>query len=197
MSYEINSWPSSSSAGRRPAILVRLFPLTVLPVLCFACLGCGNSEVSAPPSFADVSPPASQPAENNSTNEDSLDSVLNLIKAGDTDAAIEQFVANTQGNWIASTNLEEFRVSESQLADMETDEQTRLQQQFIDRVGEIKSLARAVMDRAKEAKQRGDEETARRYIDAVNRFGEELRDADVATIFQQTGNALSKALIPD
>jgi uncharacterized protein HemY len=49
-----------------------------------------------------------------------------------------------------------------------------------------------VIDRANAAKQRGDLETATRYLEAVNRLGRELRDADTVTVYQQTGKALAE-----
>ncbi len=42
-----------------------------------------------------------------------------------------------------------------------------------------------------EARKRGDDETAKRYVAALNRFGEQLRDANTVTVFKQTGKALA------
>jgi hypothetical protein len=83
-------------------------------------------------------------------------------------------------------------MSEAAFAEVDRAEKSRLQQQFIDRVVEIKGFARTVIDRANAAKQRGDLETATRYLEAVNRLGRELRDADTVTVYQQTGKALAE-----
>lgn len=70
-------------------------------------------------------------------------------------------------------------------------EKARLQQQFIDRVGEIKRFARTVIDRANDAKKKRDKETAARYLEADHRLGRQLRDSDTVNVFQQTGKALA------
>jgi hypothetical protein len=49
-----------------------------------------------------------------------------------------------------------------------------------------------VIDRAKAAKKDGDNATADRYLEAVNRFGRQLRDYDTVLIFQQAGKALAE-----
>ncbi|MEY3457283.1 MAG: hypothetical protein RL215_440, partial [Planctomycetota bacterium] len=107
------------------------------------------------------------------------------------------FVSGAADNWIESTGLEDLRMSEAAFAEADRAEKSRLQQQFIDRVGEIKNFARAVLDRAKAARQRGDLETATRYLEAVNRFGRELRDADTVTVYQQLGKALAEVKLSE
>jgi hypothetical protein len=82
-------------------------------------------------------------------------------------------------------------MSEASFMELDRDEKNRFQQKFIDRVGEIKGLAGKVMERANDAKKKGDTVTAELYLQAVNRLGRQLRDADTVLVFQQTGKALA------
>ncbi len=75
--------------------------------------------------------------------------------------------------------------------ELDRDEKNRFQQKFIDRVVELKGFAGIVLDRANEAKKKGDTVTAELYLQAVNRLGRQLRDADTVLVFQQTGKALA------
>ena len=170
-------------ASRRGSTAI-MFSATLI-----ACIGCGDSKVPVAPSPAPSSVSASQPADAKS---DLLADILQQAKIGDVDAAIQQFVYGAPDNWIESTGLEDLRMSEAAFAEVDRAEKSRLQQQFIDRVVEIKGFARTVIDRANAAKQRGDLETATRYLEAVNRLGRELRDADTVTVYQQTGKALAE-----
>lgn len=154
-----------------------------------ACAGCGDSKTTVPPSSTSGNPAVS-PATDTKTV--ALADVLERAKAGDIEKAIEQFVSSAPDHWIESTLLEDLRVSEASFVKLDRDEQNRLQQQFIDRVQEIKSFTRIVMDRANEARQKGDNATAERYLEAVNRLGRQLRDSDTVTVFQQTGKALAE-----
>ncbi len=74
---------------------------------------------------------------------------------------------------------------------------SQLQEQFIQRAAELKGLAHTVMDRALEAKEEGDDETARRYVEAVNRFGNQLRNADTVSVLKQVGSALANATLDE
>jgi hypothetical protein len=186
--------PLSRSIGlvsRRP---VRRFAILRSTVIVFsatliACMGCGESKGPVSPSPEPSSVSNSPQAEAKS---DVLADILQRAKAGDVDTAIQQFVSGAPDNWIESTGLEDLRMSEAAFAKVDAAEKSRLQQQFIDRVGEIKGFARTVIDRANAAKQKGDMETATRYLEAVNRLGRELRDADIVTVYQQTGEALAE-----
>lgn len=168
----------------------------ILSAVLFACSGCGDSKAPVPPAppTGPVPLAATPPAE---AKTDPLADVLGLAKTGDIDAAIRQFVSNAPDNWFESTSLVPLRMSEADFAAADRAEKVRLQQQLIDRVGEIKGFARTVMDRANEAKKRGDQETAHRYLDAVNRFGRQLRDSDAVITFQQTGNALANMTLSE
>lgn len=88
-------------------------------------------------------------------------------------------------------------MSEAAFGKLDRAEKDRFQQQFIDRVGEIKALTRAVMDRANDARKNGDTATAERYLEAVNRLGRQLRDSDTVTVFQQTGKALAEVKLSE
>ncbi len=65
------------------------------------------------------------------------------------------------------------------------------------RIGEIKGFARTVVDRANDAKRKGDKATAERYLEAVNRLGRQLRDSDTVILFQQTGKALAEVKLSE
>jgi hypothetical protein len=88
-------------------------------------------------------------------------------------------------------------MSEASFANLDPAEKSRFQQQFIDRVGEIKGFTRTVMDRANDARQKGDTETAKRYLEAVNCLGRQLRDSDTVIVFQQTGKALAEVKLSE
>lgn len=171
--------------------LPRLRGLTaiLLSWMLIACVGCGDSKVPVAPTTVPASTVASPSAE---TTADSLADILQRAKAGDIESAIQRFVYGATDNWIQSTALEELRMSEASFAKLDRVEKARLQQQIIDRVGEIKGFARTVMDRANDAKKRGDKETAERYLEAVHRLGRQLRDSDTMTMFQQFGKAMAE-----
>lgn len=160
----------------------------LLSSMLIACVGCGDSKVPVAPASAPASTVASPSAE---TTADSLADILQRAKAGDIESAIQRFVSNAPDNWIQSTALEDVRMSEASFAKLDRVEKARLQQQIIDRVGEIKGFVRTVMDRANDAKKKGDKETAERYLEAVHRLGRQLRDSDTMTMFQQFGKALA------
>ena len=172
--------PLAATTTSHHLVNPRISALLILSTVLLACSGCGDSKA-----------PVATTPQVEFDRTDPLADVLRFAKAGDIDVAIEQFVASAPDNWLESTALEEFRVSEADFVALDRAEKTRLQQQFIDRVGEIKGFVRTVIDRAKEARNRGDEETAQQYLDAVHRFGQQLRDSDTAIIFQQTGHALA------
>ncbi len=162
-------------------------------VLFFATLvshvGCDDSRVPNNPSAKPESINSSRSAEDSA---ESLEDILQLAKTGEIDAAVQRFVSAAPNNWIESSALEDLRISEATFVTLGRSEKARLQEQFIERVGEIKSFARTVMDRANQAKQQGDQENAARYVEAVNRLGRQLRDSGAAKIFQQTGKALAE-----
>jgi hypothetical protein len=160
----------------------------ILSSTLIACAGCTDSNV--PPSSASTpgSPAASPSAESKA---DALAELLQQAKTGDIDIAIQRFVSDAPDNWIESTALEDLRMSEASFMELDRDEKNRFQQKFIDRVGEIKGLAGKVMERANDAKKKGDTVTAELYLQAVNRLGRQLRDADTVLVFQQTGKALA------
>jgi hypothetical protein len=183
--------PFAKSNSRRSLLRVqprmgREIPVAmVLSSVLLACSGCNNSKATPAPPPAVGAPPAADKA-------DVLAEVLRLNKAGDVDAAVEQFVTKAPANWVESTTLEDIRMSEAEFAAVSRGEQARLQQQFIERVQELKGLARTILDRAREARTRGDDETAKRYVEALNRFGKQLRDANTVSVFKQTGKALAR-----
>ncbi len=131
---------------------------------------------------------------------DPLQSVLQLIENGDMDGAIDKFISNGTTNWIETTSLKEFRISESEFASLGTyfsrSKQTALQQKFIQRVTEIKNMARILRDRAISAESRGDIQEADAYIHAINRLGEQLTCSNTVLVFQQTGMALQRISLP-
>lgn len=165
----------------------------LIAILCTSTLiwiaGCGESANSTKPSSR---PGAATASPSTETKSDVLAEILQLAKSGDTDTAIQRFVSGVPDNWIESTSLADLRMSEAAFAKLDRFEKTRLQKQFIDRAVEIKGFTREVIDRAKAAKKQGDNATADRYLEAVNRFGRQLRDYDTVLIFQQAGKALAE-----
>jgi hypothetical protein len=159
-----------------------------------ACVGCGDSKEAVPPTSA---PDATAASPSTEARVDALADVFRRAKTGDIDTAIERFVSSAPDNWIESTALEDTRISEAAFGKLDRAEKDRFQQQFIDRVGEIKALTRAVMDRANDARKNGDTATAERYLEAVNRLGRQLRDSDTVTVFQQTGKALAEVKLSE
>lgn len=186
---------STTTTCRFPTLSLSATPALFAALL--VCSGCGDSEAPVPPNTQAKSTPVADSREAGQGESDPLADVLRLAEAGDTDAAIKQWVDDPPENWVESTSLEEFQLSDAGFADLSGDERNRLQQQFIDRIGEIRGFAREVIKRAEEAKQRGDEETAQKYVEAVRRFGRQLRDSDTVVLFQQTGNALAKSSLSD
>ena len=165
-------------------------PAVVLLIASFAVAafaGCGPTHVAE----ATAAGPASN------TKSDPLAEVLKLADSGDTDKAIQKFVSDAPESWVNSTSLPELRMTEAEFAKLDRAEKSRMQQKIIDRVAGIKGFARTVVSRASDAKKKGDAETAQKYVKAVNRLGEQLRDADVVKALQQTGNALSKVTIEE
>ena len=91
----------------------------ILPLLILvACSGCDTSKMPMAP--------------------DPLGDILRLANDGDTDKAIQRFVSNAPANWFDSTNLEDFQLSEADFLALSRRTRTRLQQQFIDRINEIR-----------------------------------------------------------
>lgn len=176
------------SRFRRSLRNLRGLTTLLLSLMLIACVGCGDSKVPVAASSAPASTFASPSAE---TKADSLADILQRAKAGDIESAIQRFVFSAPDNWIQSTALEDLRISEAAFAKLDRVEKARLQQQIIDRVGEIKGFARTVIDRANDAMKKGDKETAERYLEAVHRLGRQLRDSDTMTMFQQFGKALA------
>ncbi len=125
--------------------------MILLSSMLIACVGCGASKVPAAPSSAPASAAASPSAE---TKADFLADILQQAKAGDIESAIQRFVSNAPDNWIQSTTLEDLQISEATFAKLGRVEKARLQQQIIDRVGEIKGFARTVIDRANDARRK-------------------------------------------
>ena len=187
--------PRVSTPAGRDLVHLRMSRVLILSTILVACSGCGDPKAPATPQ-AGPTPVAAAPAAGPTTS-DPLADVLRLAKAGNVDAAIQRLVTNAPDNWFESTSLEEFRLSEADLAALGSADRSRLQQQFIDRVGEIKGFARTVMDRAKEAKKRGDAETAQRYTEAVHGFGRQLLDSKTVTVFQLTGKALANMTLSE
>ena len=151
-------------------------------------------------SAEDMSLASTNPMYLASAKSDPLHEVLQLIEHGDMDSAIEKFMANGETNWIETTSLKEFTLSEADFMSLGTffsrHKQTPLQQKFIQRVTEIKQMARIVRDRAIAAKSQGDTKTANDYIHAINRLGEQLKNSNTVLVFQQTGMALESFTIP-
>lgn len=161
----------------------------VLSSTLLAIVGCGDSQETVSPTSNSGSATVSLSAE---TKEDFLADLLQRVRTGDIDTAIQQFVTSAPNNWIESTSLEDFRMSESSFDKLDRVEKVRVQQQFIDRVGELKGFARTVIDRANEAKQKGDMATAEQYLEAIHRLGRQLRDSDTVIVYQQIGKALAE-----
>ncbi len=163
----------------------------ILSLMLIAHVGCRDSKA---PLFPSSTPgtavaPASAQAK---AKADALAEVLQRAKIGDIDTAIQRFISTAPDNWIQSTALEDLRISEASFAQLDRVEKARLQQQFIDRIGEIMGFARTVVDRANDARQKGDKATAERYLEAVNRLGRQLKDSDTVIVFQQTGEVLAE-----
>jgi hypothetical protein len=192
-------FPSSTPvemALRRPrrATILRGSIAIVFSASLIAGIGCGDTKVSVSPAPAPASDSAAKPADARS---DALAEILQRAKVGDVDTAVQLFVSGAADNWIESTGLEDLRMSEAAFSVLDRAEKSRFQQLFIDRVGEIKGFAGTVIDRANAAKQKGELETAKKYLEAVNRLGRQLRDAHIVTVYQQTGKVLAEAKLSD
>jgi hypothetical protein len=192
-SFVAKRFASPSTTSAYHPINPRVWVQSLFAVILLVCYGCGDSPTTTAPGTQARSNPFSGNPELDPGQSDPLADVLRFAETGDLDAAIEQFVAGAPANWLEATALEEFQMSEADFAGLGRADRNRIQQQAIDRVSEIKRLARAVIDEATEAAKRGDEETAERYVEAVRRFGRQLRDSDSLVVFQQTGNALANA----
>lgn len=142
-------------------------------------------------------PPAATAADTGPTGGGPLGDVLVLSAAGDTEAAIQSFVDEAPANWIESSSLEELQLSEADFNTLSRSEKSRIQARIIARVGDIKGLARTVVDKASALKKEGNSETAEKYIESVNQLGRQLCDADIVLVFQQTGKALANASLED
>jgi len=167
----------------------------LIPIISTAC------DKPQSPTAESESDPATETAADTdgqaSASKDPLAKVLRLFDQNNPDAAIHQFVDDAPKNWVKSTEMEELQLSEAEFSELSRAERSSLQQQFIDRVGEIKVFAREVVARASKAKKDGNEERAEKYMEAVNKLGRQLREADVVIVFQQTGNALANVTIDE
>ena len=196
-------FPSSTPvemALRRPrrATILRGSIAIVFSASLIAGIGCGDTKVSVSPAPAPAPAPASDSAAKPAdARSDALAEILQRAKVGDVDTAVQLFVSGAADNWIESTGLEDLRMSEAAFSVLDRAEKSRFQQLFIDRVGEIKGFAGTVIDRANAAKQKGELETAKKYLEAVNRLGRQLRDAHIVTVYQQTGKVLAEAKLSD
>lgn len=168
-----------------PKISAALFTLMTF-VGIVICSGCEQSQT-----------PSATPAEADPTDGGPLGDILVLAEAGDTEAAIRRFVHDAPTNWLESASLEEFQISEADFQKLDRSESSRLHAKLIERVGDIKGFARTVVDKASEAKKKGDTETAEKYMESVNRLGRQLRDGDLVLVFQHTGKALANATLED
>lgn len=127
---------------------------------------------------------------------DPLADLLELVHNGEHDQASELLLESAPITWLESTSLEEFQLSEAQFVDLTGSEQNRLSQKHIDRVNDLKTLARAVVRRAQAAKAQGDDELARRHIAAICQLGTELRESNAVMVLQLTGSSLAKTELP-
>jgi len=160
-----------------------LVVLVASSMLLALLVGCGGepSASDAPSATVEAAEPAN----------DAYAEVLRLANTGETDAAIERFVNEAPEHWIESTSLQVYELSESNFAKLSRTAKNDMQQKFIDHVGEVKTLSRAVVDRANELNQSGDTEVAKKYIQAVHQLGQQLQDSDIVLVLQQTGMALT------
>ena len=159
--------------------------------------GCGGKTETPTKASSDPSP-GSTPSgpSSNVQSDDPLADLLRLAD-GDADAAIEQFVKQSPENWFAKTSLQEFTMSETEFAALGRDEKTKVQQQLINRVTQIKTLYRQLLTKAAEANKNGDEETALKYIKAIHRFGAQLSEAGVVDLLKKTGDSLTTASLDE
>jgi hypothetical protein len=190
MKYPTINGPSMSSRFHYGFESLRGTSTILLVSMLIACIGCRDSKST-------VSPASAVASTSTATKSDVLADVFQLAKAGDIDTAIQRFVSSAPDNWIQSTALEDLQISEATFANLDRIEKSRLQQQIIDRIGEIKGFTRTVMDRANDAKRKGDKATAERYREAVNRLGRQLRDSDTVIVFQQIGKALAEVKLSE
>ena len=123
----------------------------------------------------------------------SLAAVLNEVAAGNSDAAMAQFLVTDSKNWIESSGLRELQFSESEFLALGKSDRSWLQEASIQRCQDIKTLAMLVLDAALEEKANGNAELSQKYTEAVNQLGEQLQEADVTLVFQQLGEFLANA----
>ncbi len=153
--------------------------------------GCGSQRESTASAPRGPQAVADSQTEVATEREHRLGRVLELSQAGDIDAAVDQFVARGPDSWLNPPALPELEVTETEFQQLSRSERAEFQTRVIERVGEIKSFARALIDRASEAKARGELESAERYIASLNAFGRQLRNSDTVSSFRETWNALA------
>jgi len=178
-STSASSWTSSDCAIRHPQQKISsITKLVVVATFSFLLSACSN-------------PPTAKPA-----GRDPLAVIIGLCRAGEHDQATDLLLTFSSNNWLKSTSLEEFQLSEAQFVALNHREKVRLEQKFTDRVNDLKSLARAVVRRAQAAEAQGDDERAQRYIQALCQLGKELEESNVVLVLQLTGQSLTKTALP-
>ena len=124
---------------------------------------------------------------------DPLANILALSSEGQAEQAIRQFLESAEIDWVATTSIPTFELSESDFEQLSRIAQANTKGQLIQQVMQIKGFARKVIARANELNAAGDTTLADQHIDAVRRLGEQMRDADILRVLQRTGEALAGA----
>jgi hypothetical protein len=122
--------PLAATSTARHSVDPRILALLILSTVLLACCGCGDSKAPVAPGTQAEPTPVAATAKPGSSKTDPLADVLRLAKDGDIDAAVEQFVASAPDNWVESTALEEFRMSEADFVALDRADKTRLRQRY-------------------------------------------------------------------
>lgn len=118
-----------------------------------------------------------------------LETLTELVDQKKLDGAVELLLREPLV--VSSQKAPEvFELSEALFVQLPPDERGRVQGEAITIVGEIKTVARAIMAHAEAAEKAGDKEKAAQARSAVRQFGETLNTPEHLLVLQLTGKAL-------
>lgn len=114
---------------------------------------------------------------------------LQMIEEGNTDEAADLLIQNP--DMLNALNAPEaFTLTEEDFAWLSHSRRKDVQSEAVDAVNQIRTLTRAMMEKAALLEKDGDIQGAERYRKAVRNLGESLNTPDHLIVLQQTGAAL-------